>query len=224
MNNPIQTVFLCTGITVSIEANKLLSGGLLAFLFYKKQGGGRLENQKVILDEKAMDRAIARISYEIIERNKGVQNLCLIGIYTRGIHLAARIARKIQEVEGQKIPVGWLDITTSRDDRGDLTGYQDKTQIPFEIQEKRVVLVDDVIFTGRSVRSAIDALMKRGRPTSIQLAVLVDRGHRELPIRADFIGKNLPTSKQEQVQVQVTELDGINQVTIWAENEKGPKC
>ncbi|MGI5958621.1 MAG: bifunctional pyr operon transcriptional regulator/uracil phosphoribosyltransferase PyrR [Massiliimalia sp.] len=183
-----------------------------------------MENQKVILDEKAMDRAIARISYEIIERNKGVQNLCLIGIYTRGIHLAARIARKIQEVEGQKIPVGWLDITTSRDDRGDLTGYQDKTQIPFEIQEKRVVLVDDVIFTGRSVRSAIDALMKRGRPTSIQLAVLVDRGHRELPIRADFIGKNLPTSKQEQVQVQVTELDGINQVTIWAENEKGPKC
>lgn len=180
-----------------------------------------MENRKVILDEKAMDRAIARISYEIIERNKGIEGLCLVGIYTRGVHLAARIAAKIQEVEGQKIPVGWLDITTSRDDRKDLTGYRDKTQIPFPVQDKRVVLVDDVIFTGRSARSAIDALMKRGRPRAIQLAVLVDRGHRELPIRADFIGKNLPTSKQEQVQVMVRESDGINQVVLWDTGSAG---
>lgn len=172
-----------------------------------------MEN-KVILDEKAMDRAIARISYEILERNKGAEDLCIIGLFSRGVELAARIARKIEQVEGAKLPVGWLDITAYRDDREIDKDYSDKTQIPFSIQDKKVVLVDDVIFTGRSIRSAIDALMERGRPQLIQLAVLVDRGHRELPIRADFIGKNLPTSKNEKVRVELKECDGISRVSI----------
>lgn len=169
---------------------------------------------KIILDQKAMDRAIARISYEILERNKGAEDLCMIGLFSRGVELAGRIARKIEQVEGQKIPVGWLDITAYRDDRKTDESYCDKTQIPFSIEDKKVVLVDDVIFTGRSIRSAIDALMERGRPRLIQLAVLVDRGHRELPIRADFIGKNLPTSKNEKVKVELEECDGISRVTI----------
>lgn len=171
-------------------------------------------NQKIILDEKSMDRAIARISYEIIERNKGVDDICIIGIFSRGVEVANRIATKISQVEGKNIPVGWLDITSFRDDIKIEDDYCSKTQIPFDINEKKVILVDDVIYTGRSVRSAIDGIMDRGRPKLIQLAVLVDRGHRELPIRADFVGKNLPTSKTEKVKVFVKERDGINQVLI----------
>ncbi len=171
-------------------------------------------NQKVILDEKSMDRIIARISYEIIERNKGIDDICIIGLFSRGVEIANKIAEKISQVEGKNVPVGWLDITNFRDDVKKEDNYCSKTQIPFDINEKKVIIVDDVIFTGRSVRSAIDAIMDRGRPKLIQLAVLVDRGHRELPIRPDFIGKNLPTSKAEKVKVFVKERDGINQVLI----------
>lgn len=171
-----------------------------------------------ILDEKAMTRAIARISFEILERNKGTENLCLIGILTRGAEIANRIGQKIFEVEGKKIEVGSLDITPFRDDR-DHKDAVDKSEINFDTKNKKIVLVDDVIFTGRSVRAAIDALMSRGRPKTIQLAVLVDRGHRELPIRADFIGKNLPTSRNEDVKVMVQEVDGANRVAIYSNEE-----
>lgn len=171
-------------------------------------------SQKVILDEKAMDRVIARISYEIIEKNKGIEDICVVGIFSRGVEIANRIAKKISQVEDKNVPVGWLDITNYRDDVETEENYCSKTQIPFDINNKKIIIVDDVIYTGRSVRSAIDGIMDRGRPKSIQLAVLVDRGHRELPIRADFIGKNLPTSKTEKVKVCVKERDGINQVLI----------
>lgn len=169
------------------------------------------------MDEKAMQRAIARISYEIIERNKGTSGVCIIGIMSRGIEIAQRIAKKIEEVEGKPVDTGVLDITPFRDDRIPEQGYADRSVIPFEVADKKVVLVDDVVFTGRSVRAAIDALMDKGRPQNIQLAVLVDRGHRELPIRADFIGKNLPTSREERVVVSVKEVDGEDKVVIYGE-------
>ena len=165
----------------------------------------------LILDDKAMSRAINRISYEIIERNKGAEDICIVGILSRGQELAERIGTKILQVEGKSVPVGYLDITPFRDDGRKGEG---KTHIPFDIGGKRVVLVDDVIYTGRSVRAAIDALMAIGRPKSIQLAVLIDRGHRELPIRADFIGKNVPTSREESVRVLVRERDGEDKVII----------
>lgn len=172
-----------------------------------------MSEQTLILDAAAMQRAVARISYEIIERNKGVEDLCLIGIYTRGAALAERIAKKICEVEGREIPLGKLDITGYRDDRKkSLEG--DRSDIPFEVTDKKVVLVDDVIYTGRSARAAMEAVMSRGRPKGIALAVLVDRGHRELPIRADFIGKNLPTSKNENVRVHMNEIDREDKVVI----------
>lgn len=171
----------------------------------------------VIMDENAMKRAVARISYEIIERNKGIDNLCIIGVMSRGVYIAGRIADKLFELEGRRPEVGILDITSFRDDEKHIPD-SDNTDIPFDVINKRVVLVDDVIYTGRSSRAAIDAVMNRGRPQNIQLAVLVDRGHRELPMRADYIGKNVPTSKDEAVRVMVTELDGCDKVII-AEQE-----
>ena len=173
-----------------------------------------MTEKAIILDDKAMARAIARMSYQIIERNKGVDNLVIIGILSRGAQIAERIARRIQEVEGKTVEVGLLDITAHRDDLHTGADYQDKSSIPFDFNDKTVVLVDDVMYTGRSVRAAIDGLMDRGRPRSIQLAVLIDRGHRELPIRPDYIGKNVPTSKNEQIQVFVTERDDIDKVSI----------
>ena len=173
-----------------------------------------MAEKAVILDEKAMQRAVARISYEIIERNQGVNNLCVIGMFSRGAELARRIADKIREVENAEIPTGFLDITSFRDDVEPGREYIDRSDIPFPITDRKVVLVDDVIYTGRSVRAAIDALMELGRPQSIQLAVLIDRGHREIPIRPDFIGKNLPTARDEQVKVMVRERDGIDKVII----------
>lgn len=172
-----------------------------------------MNEKTIIMDENAISRAIARISYEILEHNKGAENLCIVGILTRGVAIAERIAKKIFEVEKQQVPVGILDITRFRDDNREPTG-KDKTQINFSIENKKVVLVDDVIFTGRTVRSAFDAIMEIGRPKLLELAVLVDRGHRELPIRADFIGKNLPTSKEEKIKVMVTEIDGEDKVYI----------
>ena len=176
------------------------------------------ENVKAeILDENAISRAVTRISFEIIERNKGSDDLCLIGLLSRGAVLARRIAAKISENEGNEISVGFLDITPFRDDekRG---GNEEKTKIDFDITAKRVVIIDDVIFTGRTARAAIDGLLARGRPKVIQLAALIDRGHRELPIRADYIGKNLPTSHTEKVRVMVKELDGCDKVVICANN------
>ncbi|MBR5495799.1 MAG: bifunctional pyr operon transcriptional regulator/uracil phosphoribosyltransferase PyrR [Oscillospiraceae bacterium] len=176
-----------------------------------------ISNEKaVILDSNAMNRAIARISYEIIEKNKGVGDLCIIGIMSRGVELANRISDKIFEVEGVRVPTGYLDITLHRDDKMRDNDYCDKSQIDFEFKDKRIVLVDDVIYTGRSIRAAIDAIMSRERPKSISLAVLIDRGHRELPIRADYIGKNVPTSANEKVKVNVIERDGIDKVSIWS--------
>lgn len=165
-----------------------------------------------IMDENGVRRAVTRISHEIVEANQGTEGLCIAGIYTRGAVLAGRIAQKIGEIEGAEIPVGFIDITRNRDD--DKKGEGDRTQLPFDITGKRVVLVDDVIYTGRSVRAAIDTLMALGRPQKIQLAALIDRGHRELPIRADFVGKNLPTARNELVKVRLQEQDGTEEVVI----------
>ena len=163
-----------------------------------------------IMDQKAMSRAITRISFEIIERNKGAGNLYIIGIMTRGAELAQRVAKKISELERSSVQVGYLDVTAYRDD---------KTDLPFPIEGKQIILVDDVIYTGRTVRAAMDAILQRGRARSIQLAALIDRGHRELPIRADYVGKNLPTSRDEFVKVMVAERDGEDQVVICVEKQ-----
>lgn len=169
-----------------------------------------------IMDENGISRAITRISHEIIEKNKGVGNLALIGIQRRGVPLAKRLAQKIQEVEGKKVDVGILDITFYRDDLSLLSEHPivNGTEINFSVNDRKIVLVDDVLYTGRTVRAAIDAIMDIGRPKCIQLAIIVDRGHRELPIRADYVGKNVPTSRSEVVHVKLIEVDGINKVTI----------
>ncbi|MFK3937013.1 bifunctional pyr operon transcriptional regulator/uracil phosphoribosyltransferase PyrR [Alkalihalobacillus sp. NPDC078783] len=178
---------------------------------------------RIILDEAAINRAITRIAHEIIERNKGVEQCVLVGIKTRGVHLAARLARKIEQIEGDDIPVGEVDITLYRDDLSH--EHQDEepilqgTDIPVNIAGLKVILVDDVLFTGRTVRAALDALIDLGRPEQIQLAVLVDRGHRELPIRPDFVGKNVPTSKTEIISARVTEADGADEVVIDQRSE-----
>jgi pyrimidine operon attenuation protein/uracil phosphoribosyltransferase len=157
----------------------------------------------VILDGAGIRRALTRIAHEIIERNKGVANLALVGIRTGGVHIAKEIALRLKEIEGEALPVGEVDITLYRDD---IKGHSlhlpvGKTDIPFSVEGKIVVLVDDVLFTGRTIRAALDAIMDHGRPASIQLAVLIDRGHRELPIRADFVGRNVPTSLKENIAV-----------------------
>lgn len=176
-----------------------------------------------IMDEKSILRAVARISYEIVERNHGAQDLCIIGIKRRGAVLARMVAQKIDEVEGVRVPIGYLDITPYRDDREN-RGAAEDSDVPFSVSGRTVVLVDDVIFTGRSARAAIDGVMHRGRPASLQLAVLIDRGHRELPIRPDFVGKNVPTSRSESVAVRVTEYDGENRVVILGEPEENGGC
>lgn len=172
----------------------------------------------VIMDENAMNRAVTRISYEILERNKGADNLCIIGIFSRGVILAERIANKISEIENVKIPLGSLDITPYRDDCKEASS-EFITDIGFSTEGKKIIIVDDVIYTGRSTRAAIDAVIERGRPCSIQLAVLIDRGHREIPVRPDYVGKNLPTSKDEKVKVMVKEKDGTDKVAIFITEE-----
>lgn len=171
-----------------------------------------------VLDEAAMRRALTRISYEIIERNKGIDNLVLAGIKTRGVHIAKLIADRIAQIEGERAPLGELDITLYRDDRHfpEEVGDPDVkgSTFPVSIEGKIVVLIDDVIYTGRTIRAAMDAVMDHGRPEKVLVASLTDRGHRELPIKADFIGKNIPTAKTEQVKVSVTELDGKDAVEI----------
>ncbi|MCY8309313.1 bifunctional pyrimidine operon transcriptional regulator/uracil phosphoribosyltransferase [Bacillus vallismortis] len=180
-------------------------------------------NQKaVILDEQAIRRALTRIAHEMIERNKGMNNCILVGIKTRGIYLAKRLAERIEQIEGSPVTVGEIDITLYRDDLSKKTSNEEPLvkggDIPVDINDQKVILVDDVLYTGRTVRAGMDALVDVGRPSSIQLAVLVDRGHRELPIRADYIGKNIPTSKAEKVMVQLHEVDQNDLVAIY-ENE-----
>jgi pyrimidine operon attenuation protein/uracil phosphoribosyltransferase len=175
-----------------------------------------MEQKKVVMDADGIDRSLTRIAYEILEKNKGTEGLCLVGIRTGGVFLAERLKKKISGMEGVDIPSGILDITLYRDDLrlSDRKPMLEKTDIAFSLDNKKVVLVDDVLFTGRTIRAAMDALIDFGRPKFIQLAVLIDRGHRELPIRADFVGKNLPSSLWESVLVKLTEKNGIDEVVI----------
>ncbi|HHV93277.1 MAG TPA: bifunctional pyr operon transcriptional regulator/uracil phosphoribosyltransferase PyrR [Firmicutes bacterium] len=169
-----------------------------------------------IMDASAIGRALTRIAHEILERNKGVQDLMLVGIRTRGVPLARRLVQKIHEIENETVPMGELDITLYRDDLSTIAEQPvvEGTRLPGDVNGKIVVLVDDVLFTGRTTRAAMDALIDHGRPRQIQLAVLVDRGHRELPIRADFVGKNVPTSLREIISVRLMETDGEERVVI----------
>ena len=170
---------------------------------------------KLLMDEQDIDRALIRIAHEIIEANKGAELLAVVGIVTRGDILARRIAKLIEQIEGIEIPVGLLDISLYRDDVGTrITPMLTSTNIPFNVDGKRIVLVDDVLYTGRTIRAALDAIMDFGRPASIQLAVLVDRGHRELPIRADYVGKNVPSSRNEHISLSLAEIDGASSVKI----------
>jgi pyrimidine operon attenuation protein / uracil phosphoribosyltransferase len=172
----------------------------------------------VVMDSVRIGRSLARIAHEILERNRASEELALVGIRTRGVPLARRIAQSIREINQHDIPTGALDITLYRDDlMRTAVGAQPvirRTEIPFSIDERRILLVDDVLYTGRTIRAALDALIEFGRPKAIQLVVLVDRGHRELPIKADYVGKNLPTSPSESVQVHLTEIDGRDEVEI----------
>jgi len=172
--------------------------------------------ETIIMSPDDIRRSLARISHEIVERNKSAGNLVLVGMRTRGVPLANRLADKIENLEGIKIPVGELDISLYRDDLDSLSIQPtvQHTSIPVNVDGKAVLLIDDVLYTGRSARAAMDALIDLGRPETIQLAVLIDRGHRELPIRADYIGKNIPSARQEEIQVKLTETDGIDEVII----------
>ena len=178
-----------------------------------------MEYKAQIMDQKDMERALKRIAHEIIEKC-GLDDLCIVGIQRRGVPLANKIAAYISQFESAEIPVGILDITFYRDDLSLLSDHPiiNGTDVPFSIQDKTVVMVDDVLYTGRTGRAAIDALMDMGRPSCIKFAVMIDRGHRELPIRADFVGKNVPTSKNEIVHVMVNEIDGEEQIVISDDN------
>jgi pyrimidine operon attenuation protein/uracil phosphoribosyltransferase len=172
----------------------------------------------VVMDADRIGRTLTRIAHEIVERNKGTDDLALVGIRTRGVPIARRIARTLREITGHEVPTGSLDITLYRDDTmRHVVGAQPlvrKTDIQFSIDDRKILLVDDVLYTGRTTRAALDALIDYGRPKAIQLIVLVDRGHRELPIKADYVGKNLPTSPEESVQVRLTEIDGEDEVVL----------
>jgi len=176
----------------------------------------RVREKAQIMDGAAIQRVLTRVAHEIVEKNKGTADLVLIGLRSRGVDLARRLSQRLKEIDGVDVPVGALDITLYRDDLGK-GGPQPavrRTEISFSIENKKVILVDDVLYTGRTIRAAMDGLMDLGRPRTIQLAVLVDRGHRELPIRADYVGKNVPTAKTEQVQVMLQEEDGVERVVI----------
>jgi pyrimidine operon attenuation protein / uracil phosphoribosyltransferase len=180
------------------------------------EGGQTMPDTRVIMDESAIRRALTRIAHEMLEKNKGIQDCVLVGIRTRGIYLASRIAERILEIENQPVQVGELDITGYRDDLPEKPTVQMQSDSALRtlVKNKTIILVDDVLFTGRTIRAAMDALMDIGRPQAIQLAVLVDRGHRELPIRPDYVGKNVPTSRQEEIEVSLTEVDDQDSVTI----------
>jgi pyrimidine operon attenuation protein / uracil phosphoribosyltransferase len=174
-----------------------------------------------VMDADRMSRALTRIAHEILERNRGLDELALVGIRTRGVPLARRLARSLREINGDDVPTGALDITLYRDDlMRHAVGPQPvvrRTEIPFSIDDRKILLVDDVLYTGRTIRSALDALIDFGRPKAIQLVVLIDRGHRELPIKADYVGKNLPTSSRQSVQVRLLEIDAADEVVIEGE-------
>ncbi|KOP64143.1 uracil phosphoribosyltransferase [Bacillus sp. FJAT-18019] len=182
--------------------------------------------QHVIMDETAIRRALTRIAHEILEKNKGIEDCVLVGIRTRGVFLAQRIAERMNEIEGTPIPWGEIDVTSYRDDRDSKEVSAERVKgakLSLEhlnIHDKKVILFDDVLYTGRTIRAAMDALMDCGRPRMIQLAVLADRGHRELPIRPDYIGKNVPTSKHEEITVALTEIDGKDEVTISSREDR----
>jgi pyrimidine operon attenuation protein/uracil phosphoribosyltransferase len=179
-----------------------------------------MQEKALLMGENEIGRTLVRIAHEIVEKNKGVANLALIGIRTRGVFLAKRLAQEIFKIEKKEISVGTLDITLYRDDLS-LVARQPlvlKTEIPFDVSQKKIILVDDVLYTGRTIRAAMDAIVDLGRPQVIQLVVLIDRGHRELPIRADYIGKNIPTSKKEIVKVRLREVDGEDKVGIMNES------
>jgi pyrimidine operon attenuation protein/uracil phosphoribosyltransferase len=179
----------------------------------------------VIMDADRISRALTRIAHEIVERNRGVEKLALVGVRSRGVPLARRLARSLKSISGEDVPTGALDITLYRDDlMRQQVGPQPlvrKTEIPFSIDNRTIILVDDVLYTGRTTRAALDALIDFGRPRAIQLVVLVDRGHRELPIKADYVGKNVPTSTEESVQVRLHEIDGVNEDEVMIERGEG---
>lgn len=176
-----------------------------------------MELKALLLDEKAMERTLTRISHEIIEKNKGIENLVLVGVKRRGIPIADRIAKMIKDIEGTTIETTRVDISLYRDDLSliDSKPIIENNKMDIDITDKKVILVDDVLYTGRTVRAAIEAIIDCGRPKSIQLAVLIDRGHREIPIRADYVGKNVPTSNSEMISVKVKEIDGTDSVSIY---------
>ncbi len=172
------------------------------------------------MDGDDIRRALTRIAHEVIERNKGARELCIVGIHTRGVPLARRLAGLTEQIEGHPVPVGEVDIAEHRDDRPH-QGEPSRTRIDFSLTNRKVVLVDEVLYTGRTVRAAIETLLEHGRPAQVQLAVLVDRGHRELPIRADYVGKNIPTSRRERVTVRLSDIDGEEAVYIERPAEGG---
>ncbi|WP_188631674.1 bifunctional pyr operon transcriptional regulator/uracil phosphoribosyltransferase PyrR [Lentibacillus kapialis] len=178
-----------------------------------------MQKKTVLLDEPAMGRALTRIAHEIVEKNKGGANLVLIGIQTRGVPLTRRLQEKIRQIEGITVPMGELDITLYRDDLEKISSNEDPelkaSKIEVELRNKKVILIDDVLYTGRTVRAAMDAVMDIERPSQVQLGVLVDRGHRELPIRADYVGKNIPTSEDEIIVVHLNEIDQQEEVSIY---------
>ena len=176
----------------------------------------RKQKTVLVMDAKTIGRAQVRIAHEIVEKNKGAENMAVIGIQNRGAYLAERVARLIEKIEKVKIPVGLMDITLYRDDVQTKLEQPvvQKTEILFDVVDKVIILVDDVLFTGRTIRAALDQIIDFGRPKRIQLAVLVDRGHRELPIRADYVGKNIPTAKEDRVEVKIKEVDGEDSVSI----------
>ena len=179
--------------------------------------------KKIVMDSKGVERAIARVAHEIIERNKGVEGLVILGIPTRGCELALKLQKKIADIEGVELPVGAVDATLYRDDisiKKDQPPLK-KMEIPISIDGRTVVMVDDVLFTGRTIRAAMNALMDFGRPLAVQLAVLVDRGHRELPVKADYVGKNIPTSLEEDVKVRTEETDGVSEVVVMDAVKEG---
>jgi pyrimidine operon attenuation protein / uracil phosphoribosyltransferase len=181
-----------------------------------------MKTKTVIIDEQGFERTLTRLAHEIVERNKGAETIALVGIRTRGEFLARRLSKKIQEIEQKEMQIGFLDITLYRDDLRERRDQPELkgTEIAFGISGKDIILIDDVLYTGRTVRAALDELVDMGRPATIQLAVLIDRGHRELPIKADFVGKNVPTSAEEEVQVMMKEIDGEDTVLL-IEQERG---
>lgn len=176
-----------------------------------------MKKKTVVLDEAAINRALTRIAHEIVERNKGGDNLVLVGIKTRGVPITKRLEQKIKEIENITVPTGELDITLYRDDLQQKSNDPELNSVHFDVNitNKTVILIDDVLYTGRTIRAAMDAVMDAGRPAQIQLGVLIDRGHRELPIRADYVGKNIPTSEKEVIVAKLTEHDGLDEVSIY---------